>query len=368
MKEKHTRYCILIVILVSMLFVCVGCTMPGAQLDDTQTATSEMSTVEGTEKTTTEQTTATVEASTETTEQADEQTTEPDDDNALDNLDPAYVLTVKSLPSYTHNAFVILNDNKPAFGKSELTIESFESYSELDSLGRCGVAYANVGTDLMPTEERGEIGNIKPSGWHTVKYNDLIEDNYLYNRCHLIAFQLTGENDNVCNLITGTRYLNIVGMQPFENQVAEYVKGTGNHVLYRVTPVFEDDNLVATGVEMEAYSVEDCGKSICFHVFCYNVQPAISIDYATGESWVTEEATTEEATTENVVATTEPVTEEQTASENQSHYILNTNTRKFHETWCRSVSEMKEKNKQEFWGDRQDVINAGYTPCKRCNP
>ena len=162
----------------------------------------------------------------------------------------------------------------------------FESYSELDQLGRCGVAMANLSPALMPTEERGAIGTVKPSGWHTVKYPELIEDNYLYNRCHLIAFSLAGENANEKNLITGTRYFNVQGMQVFERKVEDYIRKTGNHVLYRVTPVFEDQNLVATGVIMEAYSVEDDGKGICFNVFIFNVQPRIEIDYSDGSSWV----------------------------------------------------------------------------------
>ena len=185
---------------------------------------------------------------------------------------------------YSGNPFVEVNGNVPYFGKEEYTTESFEIYSELDSLGRCGVAYANIGKDLMPVEERGEIGMVKPSGWHTVKYPEVIEDLFLYNRCHLIGYQLSGENANVQNLITGTRYLNVEGMLPFENKVASYVRETGNHVLYRVTPVFEKDNLLAEGVLMEAYSVEDEGKGVAFCVFVYNVQPGIEIDYATGES------------------------------------------------------------------------------------
>ena len=162
--------------------------------------------------------------------------------------------------------------------------DSFETYSELDSLGRCGAAYANVGQDLMPTGPRSSIGQVKPTGWHTAKY-DSVDGKYLYNRCHLIGYQLTAENANKKNLITGTRYLNVDGMLPFENMVADYIHETGNHVLYRVTPVFEGNNLVASGVEMEAESVEDQGESISFHVFCYNVQPGIGIDYATGDSW-----------------------------------------------------------------------------------
>ena len=188
------------------------------------------------------------------------------------------------IPAYSGNAYAVINNNIPYFADYELPSESFEYYSELDSLGRCGVCIANVGQDIMPTEERGEIGNIKPSGWHTVKYSEIIEGNYLYNRCHLIGFQLTGENTNVNNLITGTRYLNVEGMLPFENIVADFVKETGYHVMYRITPVFSGDNLVADGVLMEAESVEDNGDGILFNVFCYNVQPGISIDYATGNS------------------------------------------------------------------------------------
>ena len=187
-------------------------------------------------------------------------------------------------PEYSVQTYVEVNNNIPYFDKEEYTVKAFEKYSELDELGRCGVAYANVCQELMPTEERGSIGMVKPSGWHTVKYPEVIKDLYLYNRCHLIGFQLTGENANEQNLITGTRYMNVEGMLPFENMVADYVKETDNHVLYRVTPVFEGDNLVAGGVLMEAYSVEDAGKGVCFCVFVYNVQPGIEINYLTGES------------------------------------------------------------------------------------
>ena len=185
---------------------------------------------------------------------------------------------------YRGSPFIEVNGNVPYFREKEYTTESFETYGELDSLGRCGVAYANIGKDLMPTEERGEIGMIKPSGWHTVKYPEVIEDLFLYNRCHLIGYQLSGENANVQNLITGTRYMNVEGMLPFENEVAGYVRDTGNHVLYRVTPVFAGVNLIAEGVLMEAYSVEDQGEGVQFCVFVYNIQPGIQINYATGES------------------------------------------------------------------------------------
>ena len=193
----------------------------------------------------------------------------------------------QNIPEYSGSPYVELNGNIPFFNEIEKVTDSFEYYSEQDSLGRCSVAFACIGKDLMPTEERGAIGNVRPTGWHTVKYEG-IDGNYLYNRCHLIGYQLTGENANVNNLITGTRYLNVVGMLPFENETADYVKTTGNHVLYRVTPVFQGDNLLADGVIIEAYSVEDNGAGICFNVFCYNVQPGIYIDYATGESRVME--------------------------------------------------------------------------------
>ena len=189
---------------------------------------------------------------------------------------------VLDIPKYSGQPFAVINDNKPFFNEYPTT--AFENYSDLDKLGRCGAAYANVCKETMPTEERGSIGAVKPSGWHTVKYNGVINGNYLYNRCHLIAYQLAGENANPKNLITGTRYLNIDGMVPFENKVADYVKKNGGHVLYRVTPIFKGDNLVADGVLIEAHSVEDNGAGVQFCVFCYNVQPGISIDYATGDS------------------------------------------------------------------------------------
>lgn len=198
--------------------------------------------------------------------------------------------SLDSVPDYSDSPYVTVNDNQPYFSDSDLTTTSFESYSDLDSLGRCGVAYACVSTDTMPTEERGSIGQIKPTGWHTVKY-DCVDGKYLYNRCHLIGYQLTAENANEQNLITGTRYLNVDGMLPFENMVADYIKETDNHVLYRVTPTFDGDNLVASGVLMEAESVEDKGEGICFCVFCYNVQPDVTIDYTTGESTLDESYT-----------------------------------------------------------------------------
>lgn len=220
------------------------------------------------------------------------------------------------------------------------------------------ITVANIGIELMPTEERGEIGQIKPSGWQLVKY-DFVDGKYLYNRCHLIGYQLSGENANEKNLITGTRYMNVQGMLPFENMVAEYVKNTGNHVLYRVTPIFEGNNLVASGVQMEAKSVEDDGAGVCFHVYVYNCQPGVTIDYANGMS----------ALAENEADADIEDNEETSALQGEgTTYILNTNTHKFHYPSCSSVGDMKEKNKQEYQGNREDIIKQGYDPCKRCNP
>lgn len=276
------------------------------------------------------------------------------------------------MPAYSGKAYTSVNGNVPYFSAAELTTLSFETYSDLDSLGRCGVTYACIGKDLMPTEERGSIGMVKPTGWHTVRYDDLVDGKYLYNRCHLIGYQLTGENANTKNLITGTRYLNIEGMLPFENMVADYIQETNNHVLYRVTPIFEGNNLLATGVLMEGYSVEDKGAGVSYCVFAYNVQPGIEIDYATGESKLADGAQQEEQKTATVTPTPSPELEKQepvTGSEAlQADYILNTNTKKFHHPTCSSVNDMKEKNKQKFFGTRDETIALGYSPCGRCKP
>lgn len=206
----------------------------------------------------------------------------------LEPAAPAELFSMEGIPAYDGAPYVELYGNQPAFTAEELTEVSFEEYSPLDALGRCGAAYANIGQDLMPTEKRGDISSVKPTGWVQAQY-DFVDGKSLYNRCHLIGFQLSGENANECNLITGTRYMNVDGMLPFENLVADYVQETDNHVLYRVTPVFQGAELVARGVQMEALSVEDEGDGVCFNVFVYNVQPGVEIDYATGESWLAEE-------------------------------------------------------------------------------
>ena len=261
-------------------------------------------------------------------------------------LRPQQAVSLEDIPAYSGEPYVEIDGNVPDFAEEDRVAESFESYAPLDSLGRCGTAYACISTDLMPTEERGSIGQVKPSGWQTVKY-DFVDGKYLYNRCHLIGYQLTAENANEENLITGTRYFNAEGMLPFENMVADYIKETGNHVLYRVTPVFEGDNLVASGVQMEALSVEDEGDGICYNVYCYNVQPGVEIDYATGES---READTEQ--TDGAAETQE--------------YVLNTASKKIHLPDCASVDSIGEKNKETYTGSYADLLAQGYTPCGNC--
>ena len=257
--------------------------------------------------------------------------------------------------SYNGKPYAVINDNNPDFTEADMTTASFESYGELDGLGRCTTAFANIGKELMPTEKRGSIGEVKPTGWQTVKY-DNVDGKYLYNRCHLIGYQLTGENVNVKNLITGTRYLNVEGMLPFENMVADYIKETNNHVLYRVTPVFAGDNLVASGVQMEAKSVEDNGDGILFNVYCFNAQPGIAIDYATGDSHLDD----------SIVADASKSTT--AADANVQTYVLNTNTKKFHKQSCNSAKSMDVSNKKIYTGSRQEIIDMGYEACGVCKP
>ena len=254
------------------------------------------------------------------------------------------------IPAYEEvkRAYVEINGNKPFFKDNEYVTQSVENYAALDKLGRCGTAYAVLGKDIMPTEERGKIGMIKPTGWNQAKYPGIVnsEPPYLYNRCHLIGFQLAGENANPKNLITGTRYMNVDGMLPFENKVADYLRYTGNHVLYRVTPVFDGDNLLANGVLMEASSVEDKGKGISFCVFCYNIQPGVSINYKDGSNTADGSVST---STSNETAVTAPSTNVNPAdhavipapapASDGANYIANRNTGKFHYAGCSSVND-----------------------------
>lgn len=290
---------------------------------------------------------------------------------AADNV-PRY----RDLPAYDGNPYLYVNDGEPTFtAEDQAASAGTEHYGDLDDLGRCTGAFAVVGTETMPTEERGSIGSVKPTGWQIAKY-DFVDGKYLYNRCHLLGFQLTGENANTSNLITGTRYLNIDGMLPFENAVADYVHATGNHVLMRVMPVFEGSELVARGVHMMAESVEDDGDGVSFNVFCYNVQPGVVIDYATGDNMLADDATplpqvSGAASEQSPTAESGKASEKGTGasdSKNVAEYVLNTNSKKFHVPTCSSVDQMSAKNRQDVEDTRENIVANGYDPCKRCNP
>ena len=299
-------------------------------------------------------------------------------DTAID-FESAHHSGIISIPNYDGSPYFVVNNNEPFFKSSDKTTTSFENFDELDSLGRCGETYACVGKDIMPTEERGEIGQVKPTGWQTVKY-DCVSGKYLYNRCHLIGFQLTGENANDRNLITGTRYMNVDGMLPFEDMVADYVKETLNHVLYRVTPIFKGNNLVAHGVLMEAYSVEDNGEGITFNVYCYNVQPQIAIDYATGNSALISDGgvqtskPTENSTVNSTANSSQETSQDSSIETSVSvessicDYVLNKNSKIFHLPTCSGVSSMSQANRQDFTGTREELISQGYKACGTCHP
>ena len=269
-------------------------------------------------------------------------------------------VTVDDVPAYSGEPYVEVNDNQPEFTEEELTTVSYEDYSELDELGRCQTAEACIGQDLMPTEARESISSVKPTCWRNKSY-DTVDGGYVYNRCHLIGFQLTGENANEENLITGTRYMNVEGMLPFEDEVAAYIEETDNHVMYRVTPVFEGDDLVASGVQMQAESVEDDGVGISFNVYVYNVQPYVVIDYKTGENWEGDEIAEPEGKWADG-------TEAEPSDTKEQMYILNKNTKKFHKPECSGAKKIKVKNKGEYTGSRQTLIDEGYEPCGNCNP
>lgn len=255
----------------------------------------------------------------------------------------AVTITIDEVPVYSGDPYVVINDNEPSFSSEELESDSFESYGELDDLGRCTIAFANLSSELMPQGERGSIGQVKPSGWQTVRY-DSVDGKYLYNRCHLIGWQLSGENANERNLITGTRYMNTEGMLPFENMVADYIKETDGHVLYRVTPIFVEDELVARGVQMEAYSIEDAGASICFNVFVYNVQPGIEIDYSDGSSRLSE-----------------------TADESQEDGVIRGNSRSkiYHCPGQAAYEDMADSRYLVLFDSEEEAIAAGYRKAQR---
>lgn len=261
---------------------------------------------------------------------------------------PQYSESVLNVPTFSGEPYVLINGNEPEFADNDMTTDAYEFYSPLDQLGRCGYAMACLGAELMPDEDRQSISSVKPSGWVQVQY-DFVDGENLYNRCHLIGFQLSGENANDLNLITGTRYMNVEGMLPFENMVADYIKETGNHVLYRVMPVFRDRELVARGVQLEAKSVEDSGAGICFNVYIYNNQPGVDIDYSTGKSTAVNDQDDNCLVKENT-------------------YILNTDSEKFHKMTCEQGKATKENNKKVVTCSRDEMIWDGYDPAGCCNP
>lgn len=267
----------------------------------------------------------------------------------LSCVHPVYAMD--EIPSYANSPYTVINNNQPSFTSEELNPVSRTEFQFLDSLGRTQSAFAVIGLDSMPTEKRGSIGIIRPSGWHLVKYS-CVDGRYLYNRCHLIGYQLCGVNADRRNLITGTRYMNVQGMLPFENQIADFVESTQYHVANRVTPIYDGNNLLASGVRIEAQSIEDNGSGLSLNVYCFNVQPGIIIDYTNGDSSLEQEET---STDRSLMVSS-------------ADYILNTNTKKFHCSTCSSVSTISDKNRQEYSGDRNVLIEQGYSPCMRCNP
>lgn len=277
-------------------------------------------------------------------------------------------ITIDNIPAYSGDDYIILNNNIPNFSESDLTTTSFEEYAPLDDLGRCGVAYSNIGTDIMPTEKRESISSVKPSGWQSVKY-DIVEGKYLYNRSHLIGYQLTAENANEKNLITGTRYFNATLMLPYENMVADYIKETNNHVLYRVTPVFEGNNLVATGVQMEAKSVEDNGEGIEFNVFVYNVQPGITIDYATGDSALSGEEMTNTSSSSNSNNTSNnssnTTSSNNTTSTEEIIIRGNSKSKIYHCPGQRDYENMADSDYLVNFNSEEEAISAGYRKASR---
>ena len=292
--------------------------------------------------------------------------TNPNGNNDDNNIS---ISDISDIPEYSGEDYIILNNNVPNFSEADLTTTSFEEYSPLDSLGRCGVAYANVGTDIMPTEKRESISSVKPSGWQSVKY-DIVEGKYLYNRSHLIGYQLTAENANDRNLITGTRYFNATLMLPYENMVADYIKETNNHVLYRVTPVFEGNNLVATGVQMEAKSVEDNGEGIEFNVFVYNVQPGITIDYATGNSALSGEEIVETESSNNTTNSTGSSnnsnnTNNTTSSNEETVIRGNSKSKIYHCPGQKDYENMADSKFLVNFNSEQEAIDAGYRKASR---
>lgn len=327
----------------------------------------------------------TVDNAVDVTEESEEET-QPTE-KPTEAVNTTKPLTLADIKPFSGSPYVVINGNQPDFADSEITTKSYEFYSPLDSLGRCGYAMASLSKDTMlkDDEKRGDIGKVTPTGWINNKYDtEIVKGGYLYNRCHLIGWQLSAENANRQNIITGTRYMNNEGMLPFENMIADYIKDTGNHVMYRVTPMFDGNNLVASGVHLEAYSVEDSGEGICVNVFFYNVQDGVIIDYATGENKlanppVEDDGGNDDAFGDDVNngeggdsgndnAGGENGGDSSGNEQEQTTYILNTNSKKIHYPDCPSVGKMSDKNKAEYTGSVSDKLAEGYTTCGTCNP
>ncbi len=364
--NKKLKSLLSIVCLIAVLFSAFsGCDSQ----PDSETTTGIVETTEENQTTaneTKEDITDNSEIEENTEKQTEKETEKQNKPESVGDDDSKAVLS--EIPEYSGRPYVVINDNVPSFNKYELTTKGYETYASLDSLGRCGGAVASCGKEIMPkaNDERGSISSVKPSGWVQAQY-DSVSGKYLYNRCHLIGWQLSAENANKRNLITGTRYMNTEGMLPFENMVADYIRETENHVAYRVTPIYDGSDLVAKGVQMEAYSVEDEGEGICFNVFCYNVQPGVKIDYTTGRSWSVE---SNKETTKKIAAAVQTTKEYVETTKQQyvitGQYVLNTNSKKIHKTHCHHINKMSEKNKKSYSGSLDDLYSQGYTTCGTC--
>lgn len=357
---KNTKRLLALLLSIVMLLSFVGCDIDSSDYGQSSTIESSSSIIDDTSDNLSQITDSKDESSStpskdtsSTSAQTPSTTQKPN--NSTVGTGTAKAVDPSTLPAYSGTAYTIVNNNQPNFSVAELTTKGYEKYSSLDSLGRCGVALASCGKEIMPgaNEERGSISSIKPTGWIQKSYSG-VSGGYLWNRCHLIGWQLSAENANRQNLITGTRYMNINGMLPFENMVADYIRETGNHVAYRITPIFEENNLVCSGVQMEAYSIEDEGESICFNVYCYNVQPGITINYATGDS----------SGPSNSATTSTPSTEKDNTNDNQAAsgdmvWIPNSGSKYHSRSGCSNMKNPRQVTKQE-------AENEGYEPCKKC--
>lgn len=356
---KNAKRLLALLLSIIMLLSFVGCDIDSSDYGEGSTIESSSSITDNTTDTSSDITdssngTSSAPSTESSTTQTPTPSTTQKPDNSVVGTGTAKAVDPSTLPAYSGSAWTVVNDNQPNFSASELTTKGYEKYSSLDSLGRCGVALASCGKEIMPgaNEERGSISSVKPSGWVQKSYSG-ISGGYLWNRCHLIGWQLSAENANRQNLITGTRYMNINGMLPFENMVADYIKETGNHVAYRITPIFEGRNLVCSGVQMEAYSVEDDGDGICFNVYCYNVQPGITINYATGDS-----------SGPSNESSSKPSTEQSSSNGNQAAsgdmvWIPNSGSKYHSRSGCSNMKNPRQVTKQE-------AENEGYEPCKKC--